>query len=60
MKEFIQYFGNKANIARTFEVTPQAVNSWFVREVPIKRAIEIEQVTDGVIKREDLRPDIFK
>ena len=60
MKKFIQYFGNKANIAKTFKITPQAVNSWFVRGIPVKRAIEIEHITNGAIKREDLRPDIFR
>lgn len=60
MKNFIEYYGNKANIARAFKVTPQAINSWFVRGIPVKRAIEIERVTEGAIKREDLRPDIFK
>jgi len=59
MKKFIEYFGNKADIARAFDVTPQAVNAWFVRGVPVKRAIQIERMTQGKVKREDLRPDIF-
>jgi len=59
-KNLINHFGSKTNLANTFKVTRQAVNGWFIRGIPVQRALEIEKKTNNVITRDVLRPDIFK
>lgn len=50
---------NKARMARALNVTPQAINDWFKRgRVSAKKAIYIDELTKGKIKKEDLRPDV--
>jgi len=44
-------------LARTLEITVQAVSNW--RRCPPDRAIAIEEATNGVVKRYELRPDVF-
>jgi DNA-binding transcriptional regulator YdaS (Cro superfamily) len=53
----IAYFGNQSALAAALEITREAVSQWDV--VPVKRAVQIERVTKGKIKRHELRPDIF-
>ena len=54
-----QYEGGQAALARTLNVTPQAVSQWVKgkRPVPPRLAIAIEAAT-GVSVHE-LRPDVF-
>jgi DNA-binding transcriptional regulator YdaS (Cro superfamily) len=45
---------------RWLELTPATVRAWFRKgEVPIMRALQIEEITRGFITRLELRPDIF-
>jgi DNA-binding transcriptional regulator YdaS (Cro superfamily) len=61
MNTLKKYFPTQRSLAKAINVTPQAVNQWFHRsKIPVKRAVEIELLTDGAIKRRDLRPDIFE
>jgi DNA-binding transcriptional regulator YdaS (Cro superfamily) len=54
------YFPTQRALARTLDVTPQAVNQWFRdKKIPIRRAVEIERLTNGEISKKDIRPDIF-
>lgn len=53
---------SQQDFADMFGVTQSAVWQWMNGErsrVTAERAIEIERVTRGQIRRQDLRPDLF-
>lgn len=49
-----------ANMARHLGVTPQAVSAWKKgeRPFPADRCPDVERVTQGQVRCEDLRPDV--
>ena len=49
--------GGTAALARTINVTPQAISQW--DRVPAERALAVEQATGGKVTRHELRPDIY-
>jgi len=55
----INFFGNQSKLARVIGVDPMAVTQWKKRGVPLARAIQIDKLTKGAVKKEYLRPDIF-
>jgi len=54
-----EVLGSAINLANKLEVHPSMITSWSQqrRPVPIKRCVEIEKLTNGVVSRKDLRPD---
>lgn len=52
--------GGRTAMSRVLQVTPSAVSQWCngIREVPAERCPLIEQATGGVVRCEDLRPDV--
>ena len=52
--------GGKAQLARLLNVTPATVSQWVTetRPIPAERCPQIELVTGGVVRCEDLRPDV--
>lgn len=52
--------GGQASLARAMGVQPPTVNQWAKgdRPVPAERCPQIEQLTDGGVKCEELRPDV--
>lgn len=54
------FFGGQAKLARALGVKPPTVNQWTNgdRPVPAERCPQIEQLTKGSIRCEDLRPDV--
>lgn len=52
--------GSKAALARALRVTKAAVSQWMDvgRSVPAERCPDIERLTNGAVRCEDLRPDI--
>jgi DNA-binding transcriptional regulator YdaS (Cro superfamily) len=56
----IDWAGCQADLARELDVTPQAVNNWWVRKkIPWYRAVQIEEVTGGLVTREELCPEKY-
>lgn len=55
----IKHFGSQASLAKAVGVVPMAISNWKKRGVPPEKAKAIEKVTDGAVKRHQLRPDIF-
>ncbi len=55
--------GNQAALARALGVTPVVVGQWLKpevatgRAVPPKQCVRIEQLTNGQVTRQELRPD---
>lgn len=53
IEELIEYFGNQSILARKLGIKPQAVQHWSIRgHLPIRRAIQIERITEGKIPLE--------
>lgn len=57
----IQIVGGKSSLARAIGVSPQMVSQWVrptnPKPIPITRCVAIEQATNGIVSRKDLRPD---
>lgn len=59
LQRAVKRFKTRKALAAALGVTPMAVSNWFARGVPAERCADIERVTDGAVRREDLRPDVF-
>ena len=61
LERAVAHLGSASELARRIKVTPQSVHQWRTGRAGItgERAVEIEHATDGVVKREHLRPDLF-
>lgn len=46
--------------SRGLDVTRQALHKWHHGVIPASRALELEELTEGSVKREDLRPDLYE
>ncbi|MCB0252548.1 MAG: helix-turn-helix domain-containing protein [Anaerolineae bacterium] len=57
---FVEPRGAAAKLARILDVSPVLISQWAngVRRVPAERCPDIERATGGVVRCEDLRPDI--
>lgn len=51
-KELIDYFGNLNNMARQLKISHVAIQRWEL--IPPRRAFEIERLTKGKFKYEEL------
>lgn len=59
LDEVIAYFGTKVTLARALGVTRQVVYDWQKRgRISAVKAAELEKLTKGHFKKEDLRPDV--
>lgn len=56
----IDHMGNASRLARAIGVTTQAVCFWRAgaRQVPAERCPAIEAATGGLVRCEELRPDV--
>jgi DNA-binding transcriptional regulator YdaS (Cro superfamily) len=59
LSKAIKRFGSQAKLAEALDVEPMAVTHWKNRGVPLKRAIQIEELTNGDISMRDLCPAKF-
>jgi pyruvate,orthophosphate dikinase len=57
LERAINTAGGTAALARTINVTPQAISQW--HRVPAERVIAVEGATNGEVTRSDLRPDLY-
>lgn len=57
LEKAITAAGGTASLARTINVTPQAISQW--ERVPAERVIAVEEATGGKVTRSDLRPDLY-
>lgn len=49
--------GRNIDLARLLGISPSAISQWV--RVPYRRALQIEAGTNGLVTREELRPDLF-
>lgn len=56
-----QFAGSQAALARELGVQRSTVNSWIMgrNKIPPETAIKIEQYTNFLVTRQELRPDLF-
>ncbi|MEW5248642.1 helix-turn-helix domain-containing protein [Microbulbifer discodermiae] len=57
----VSLVGTQKKVADMLKIPPACVSQWCngVRGVPPRHCRRIEQATNGVVTRYDLRPDIF-
>lgn len=51
--------GTQNSLAELLGVKQGHVYYWIKKQLPVNRAIQIEQALKGQVKREELRPDVF-
>jgi len=56
----VEYFRTKKGLAQAIGVEPMTVSQWFKRGLPMDRAKEIHDATDGAITLEELIPQLFE
>jgi len=61
IKDATAIVGGQAKLAKMIGVTPPTVYQWLkgARPVPATRCIAVEDATNGVVTRHDLRSDVF-
>lgn len=57
----VSILGSQSALARAIRVKQQNIWSWLhvARKVPAEYCLAIEKATQGKVRREELRPDIF-
>ena len=62
LERAIDYFGTAAELAKHLGIKSQSIHQWRTgrARVTAERAIDIERVTGGVVRREHLRPDLYR
>ncbi|SPL72297.1 transcriptional regulator [Acinetobacter stercoris] len=54
----VKLAGSKSALAKKLEITPWALSKWNPERIPDDRCLAIEDLTNGEVKAEELRPDI--
>lgn len=59
LNDLVEHIGGQASLARFLGVSRQSVNEWVSRgRISATAAIEVEKLTNGLFKKEDLRPAV--
>ena len=60
IEQAVLFLGGQAAASRALRVTPQAVAFWLAgeRQPSAETAIDIERATGGLVRVEEIRPDI--
>lgn len=60
IKTACSHVGGQSEMAKRLGISPPTVNQWVngTRKIPVRRCPEIEKVTSGMVRCEDLRPDV--
>lgn len=53
----IQHFKTRTAIAKQLGITRSAVCQW--KSVPIEHVLKLEAASDGALRRQSLRPDMY-
>ncbi|MFB6311533.1 MAG: transcriptional regulator [Salinirussus sp.] len=60
LDRILEEFRTQSALARALGLKQQSVQEWFATgRIPASRCVEIELLTDGRIRRSEIRPDIF-
>lgn len=57
----VEIFGSQTALARRIGVGQNVISYWLreAKQVPPKRAVQLEAVTGGEVTRKELRPDLW-
>jgi DNA-binding transcriptional regulator YdaS (Cro superfamily) len=60
LNRLLEWIGTKVKLANECYVSAQSVNGWFKRgRISRNAATIVHRKSDGLFKREDLRPDVI-
>ncbi|MBE9491067.1 MAG: helix-turn-helix domain-containing protein [Bacteroidetes bacterium] len=59
MRKAVRIFGSQIATASALGVSQMTISVWCKTRVPAEHVIKIEQLTDGLVTRNELRPDIY-
>src|SRR5258705_10841499 len=52
--------GTYSDLAKLLGISQSAISQWIKKQrVPLRRALQIEALTGGLVTKEELRPDVF-
>lgn len=57
IREAVKKAGGRGAVARSLNVTPEAVRQWEVNKIPAERAVDLERLSG--VHRSYLRPDLW-
>ena len=55
----VKFFGSQGKMAAKMGISPMTVSQWKKNGLPPTRAVEIERLTNGLVTRAELLPDVF-
>jgi len=53
-------FGSLKDLAEKLDLKPNTIYLWGQQQIPFKYVKQIEELSNGKVTREMLRPDLFK
>lgn len=59
LRNAMKIVGSGAKLAKLCGVSQPQVFKWLNKRIPAERVILIEKATNGIVKRWELRPDIY-
>lgn len=59
MRKAVRILGSQIATASALGVSQMTISVWCKTRVPAEHVIKIEKLTDGLVTRYDLRPDIY-
>ena len=62
LSQIVKSYGGVVNFSKKLGIHHSCISKWLygVVPIPIKQAIQIENLTNGKIMAKELRPDVFK
>lgn len=62
VKRAVEIFGSQTALAQRLGVGQNVISYWLneAKQVPPKRAVQLEAVTNGEVTRKELRPDLWQ
>ena len=58
LEKAIEQLGGQAALSRELGVSIQVIGNWLARGVPVARCPDVERVTAGAVRCEELQPDV--
>lgn len=53
----VAILGGPVRAGQCLNISPQAISQW--TRVPANRVLDLEEMTNGIVKRHEMRPDLY-